>query len=62
MNENEDLKYIKNFSKITITNACKRANVDRSNLLNGRIKDSEKIKLVRKYIEEEYAKLYILNK
>ena len=31
----EDIDYIKGFSQITITKACKNAGVNRSNLLNG---------------------------
>lgn len=54
-----DIDFIKNFSKITITKVCKNANVDRANLVSGRIKDETKIKAVREEIENEIAKLYI---
>ena len=54
----KDLDFIKNFSKITISGACKKTNVDRSSLLTNRVKD-EKIKKVREEIESEIAKLYI---
>ncbi len=55
---NSDLDFIKGFSKITITKACKKANVDRSNLIMGRIKDKEKIKKVKKILEREINNLY----
>lgn len=54
----QDLDFIKNFSKITITSACKKTNVDRASLLTNRVR-GEKVKLVREEIESEIAKLYI---
>lgn len=54
----QDLEFIKKFSKITITGACKKAKVDRVGLLSNRLKD-EKVKKVREEIESEIAKLYI---
>ena len=39
---NEDLDYIKKFSKITITRACELANVKKNNLWSGKVK-KEKI-------------------
>lgn len=56
----QELEYIKNFGKITIKKVCNKAKVDYSNLMNGRIKDINKIRLVKKIIEQEVAKLYIL--
>lgn len=53
-----DLEYIKKFSKITITDACKKLNIDRGNLLNGRL-NSKKVKDVREELESQVAKLYI---
>lgn len=54
----QDLEFIKKFSKITITGACKKAKVDRAGLLSNRVKE-DKIKKVREEIESEIAKLYI---
>lgn len=54
----KDLDYIKKFSKITIKDVCKKAKVDRSNLMSGKVKE-EKVKLVKEIIQEEIAKLYI---
>lgn len=53
-----DIDFIKKFSKITITGACKKAKVDRASLLSNRCKD-DKAKKVREEIESEVAKLYI---
>lgn len=54
-----DLDYIKKFSSINITKACKKLKIDRSNLLSGRTTD-EAVKQVRKELESEIAKLYII--
>lgn len=54
----EDLKYIKKFSKITISRACKELNVDVANLSNGKT-TKENEKRVRKYLERELAKIYL---
>lgn len=54
----EDLEYIKRFSKITITKACKICKVNRSNLLNGKANE-EDVKKVKKELEHQVAKLYI---
>ena len=56
--KDEDLEFIKGFSKISIQKICNKKNINRSNLLNGK---SARInsKLVRKGIESEVAKLYI---
>lgn len=56
---NEDLEYIKRFSQITIIEACKKANVNKSNLWTGRT-SKKNIKKVRKILESEVAKLYII--
>lgn len=58
MKKLQDLEYIKSFSKISITSACKKLNIDRGNLLNGRLK-KDKVKQVREELESEVAKLYI---
>lgn len=59
MNNNDDLEYIKNFSQITIREVCKKAGVDPSNLWSGRTA-KKNIKKVRKLLESEVAKLYII--
>lgn len=56
---NDDLEYIKNFSQITIREVCKKAGVDPSNLWSGRT-SKKNIKKVRKLLESEVAKLYII--
>lgn len=57
---NEDLEYIKNFSKITITKACERAGIkNKNNLWTGKA-NKQKIKKVRKILESNIAELYIL--
>ena len=53
-----DLDYIKGFSSINISKVCRKLNIDRANLLNGKL-NSKKEKLVREELESEYAKLYI---
>ena len=57
----DDLEFIKKFSKVNISKACKKANVNRGNLYNGNVK-KEKIKLVRRILEDELARLYLLDK
>lgn len=54
----EDLEYIKKFSKINIKDACKKTNVNRSNLLNNRT-TKENVKKVREELEHQVASLYI---
>ena len=55
----ENLEYIKKFSKINIAGICRKLNIDRGNLINGRLKENVN-KLVRQEIESELAKLYII--
>lgn len=58
MNEEKtDLIFIKGFSKIKISNACKYFGFNQANLVNGK-SGRLKEKLVRKYIENELSKLY----
>lgn len=57
--KNEDLEYIKKFSSISITNVCKKLGVDRSNLLHGKA-SKKNMKLIRKGLESEVAKLYLM--
>jgi len=53
-----DRDFIKGFSKISITDICRKEKVNRSNILKVK-SDTEKTKLVRERIESEIAKLYI---
>lgn len=55
-----DLEYIKKFNKIQLTKICKNAKVNRGNLYSGRTK-KENIAKVRKTIESEIAKLYLMD-
>jgi hypothetical protein len=54
----KELKFIKGFSKISISGICKKVNVNRSNLLNGTAGDDRE-KIVKEEIERELAKLYL---
>ena len=54
----KELKFIKGFSKISITGICKKVNVNRGNLLNGTAGE-EREKTVKEEIEKEIAKLYL---
>lgn len=54
----KDLEFIKKFSKITVSGACKKTNIDRPSLLTNRLKP-EKAKIVREEIENQIARLYI---
>lgn len=56
----DDLEYIKKFSKITIKDVCEKTKVDKSNVFNGKA-SKKKINKVRKRIESEVAKLYIVD-
>lgn len=54
----DDLDFIKAFSKINITNICRKERVNRSNLLNGN-STKENAKKIRQRIESEVAILYV---
>lgn len=56
-----DVEFIRNFQKITLTRICKMANTSRSNIVSGKA-SKDKINLVKKLIESEIAKLYIIEK
>lgn len=56
----DDLEYIKKFSKITIKDVCNKSKVNRSNVLNGKA-SKKTINKVKKQIESEVAKLYIID-
>lgn len=55
----DDLEYIKNFGKINIKKACQKVKVDRSNLYKGKV-NQEDIKKVKRQLENDIAKLYII--
>lgn len=57
--DTDDLEYIKKFSQITIREVCNKAGVNCSNLWSGRT-SKKNIKKVRKLLESEVAKLYII--
>jgi len=55
----DDLEYIKRFSKISIKNVCEKTKANRSNVLSGNA-SKKTINKVKKQIESEVAKLYII--
>ena len=55
----DDLEYIKKFSQITIIEVCKKAGVNHSNLWSGKT-SKKNINKVKKLLESEVAKLYII--
>lgn len=55
----DDLKFIKKFGKISIARICRELKIDYRNLYNNRTTKSN-ISTVKKHIESEYAKLYII--
>ena len=57
--DNEDLEYIKKFSQITVKEVCNKAGVNCSNLWSGKT-SKKNIKKVKKILESEVAKLYII--
>lgn len=57
----DDLEFIKKFSKITLTEVCKKTGVNKPNLYMGKA-SKENIKKIRKQIENDVAELYIINK
>ena len=54
-----DLEFINKFSKIKVASICQKLKINRSNVYNGRTTD-ENLKRVRREIESEIAKLYII--
>ena len=52
-----DLDFIKNFSKIKVSVACRFFHYDQANLTKGKCGEDAP-KKVRKYIENELSKLY----
>lgn len=56
MSKDKDLKYIKDFSKITVSGVCKELNINRANVLNGRA-SSEGVAAVKKRIKDKLNEL-----
>lgn len=54
----DDYNFIMNFSKIKVSDICKKLGIDNSNFRKGNI-PKEKYKIVRKNIENKIAKLYL---
>ena len=57
-NKEKDLNFIKNFSKITISKACKNVKVARQNVMKGTASEKN-IEKVKEEIEKQIAKLYL---
>lgn len=53
----QNYNFIKKFASIKVTSICKKLNINRQNVLNGRASDS-KMQKVRDEIEKEIDKLY----
>ena len=51
-------KFIRNFSKITISGICKKLNVERTNIILGTTSE-ENLEKVKEEIQKEFAKLYM---
>ena len=56
MSKDDNLQFIKDFSKITISQVCRDLNVDRGNLMNGRASESN-TKLVKEELEKRLKDL-----
>ena len=56
MSKDQDLKYIKGFSKISISGVCKELGINRMNVLNGNA-SAKNIKDVKNRIEEKIKEL-----
>lgn len=54
--ENKDLKFIKSFSKIKISEICKKLKIDKCNLWANKT-SHENIKLVKEEIIAEYERI-----
>lgn len=55
----DDLEFINKFSKIKVASICQKLKINRSNVYNGRT-TNENLKKVRREIESEIAKLYLI--
>lgn len=54
----ENLLYIRKFSKISLKDICDKLKITRSNIYNGKI-GKDATKRIREEIESELAKLYL---
>ena len=57
-----DLEFIKSFSKITITDACRELGVDRQNLYKGKTSKKNEMKVALLLIKKFYSILDEYNK
>jgi len=55
----DDLEFIQKFSKIKVASICEKLNISRQNVYNGRT-SKENLNRIRKTIESEFAKLYVM--
>lgn len=55
----DDLEFIQKFSKITVASICEKLYISRQNVYNGRT-SKENLNRIRKTIESEFAKLYVM--
>lgn len=55
----EDLEYIKKFTKISVNKVCKELGYNTANILKGKA-TPERVHNVRRLIEEKQAKLYLM--
>lgn len=55
----EDLEYIKKFTKITVNKVCIELGYNTANILKGKA-TPERVHNVRRLIEEKQAKLYLM--
>lgn len=51
------LKYIKNFSKISVSKLCRKKKINRGNLLNDKTTEKNELK-IKNEIENEFIDLY----
>lgn len=56
---NEDFLYIRKFNKINTTAVCRKLKINRAYIMKGNGTD-EQYKLVRKELENQMAKLYLI--
>ena len=56
MGKEQDLKYIKGFSKINVKSVCEELNIDRGNVLNGKA-SAKNIEAVKEKIKEKLEEL-----
>lgn len=55
----EDLEYIKKFTKISVNKVCKELRYNTANILKGKA-TTERVHNVRRLIEEKQSKLYLM--